>query len=79
MGVPIGNESQDIIYTLLFADDQVLITQEYEDIEFMVRMLLEEFEKWDLKIYLEKRYFVHLDLALHQALKMMHMASKSFC
>ena len=25
------------IYTLLFADDQVLITQEYEDMEFVVR------------------------------------------
>ena len=33
-----------------FADDWVLITQEYGDMEFMVRMLLEEYEKWGLKI-----------------------------
>jgi Reverse transcriptase (RNA-dependent DNA polymerase). len=45
MGVPIGNGSQDTIYTLLFADDQVLITQEYKDMEFMVRNLLKEYEK----------------------------------
>ena len=42
MGVPIGDGSQDTIYTLLFTDDQVLITQEYEDMEFIVRKLLED-------------------------------------
>ena len=39
-----------ICITLLFANDQVLITQEYEDMKFMVRKLLEEYKKWDLKI-----------------------------
>ena len=39
MGVPIGDKSQDTMFTLLFADDQVLIIQEYEDMEFMVRKL----------------------------------------
>ena len=43
MGVLIGEGLEDRIYTLLFADDQVLITQEYEDMEFMVRTLLEEY------------------------------------
>ena len=45
---------QDTIYTRLFADDQVLITQEYEHMESMVRTLLEECEKLCLKINLEK-------------------------
>ena len=36
MGVLIGDGSQDRIYKLLFADHQVLITQQYEDMEFMV-------------------------------------------
>ena len=31
MGASIEEGSQDTIYTLLFADDQVLIAQEYED------------------------------------------------
>ena len=58
MGAPIGDGSQDTICTLLFADDPVLITQEYEHMEFMVRKLLEENERWDLKINLQKN-FVH--------------------
>ena len=33
----IGNDS---IYTLLFADDQVVISQDYEDMEYMWRKLL---------------------------------------
>ena len=44
MGVPIGEGPEDTIYTLLFADDQVLIKQEYKDVEFMNRKLLEECE-----------------------------------
>ena len=49
---------KDTIYTLLFADDQVLLTQEYEDMEFMVRKVLEEKEKWGLKINLEKTFYM---------------------
>ena len=33
MGIPVGNDS---IYTLLFADDQVVISQYYEDMEYTV-------------------------------------------
>ena len=58
MGVPIGDGSQDTIYTLLFADDQVLTPQEYEDMELMVRTLLEEYEKWGLKINLERTFYM---------------------
>ena len=47
------------VNTLLFADDQVLITQEYEDMEFMVRKLLENYEKWGMKINFEKKNFLH--------------------
>jgi hypothetical protein len=46
------------LYTLLFADYQVFITQEYEDKEFMVRKLLEEYKKWGMKINLEKTFYV---------------------
>ena len=54
MGVIIRDRSQDTKYTLLFADDQVSITQEYENMEFIVRKLLEEYEKWGLKINSER-------------------------
>ena len=39
MSVPIGEGSEVAMYILLFADDQVLITQEYEHMEFMVRKI----------------------------------------
>ena len=40
--VPSGERSKDTINTILFADDLVLIALEYEDMDFMVRKLLEE-------------------------------------
>jgi len=30
------------IYSMLFADDQLLIAQDYEDLEYMTRKLIEE-------------------------------------
>ena len=68
MGAPIGDGSQDTIHTLLFADDQVLITQEYEDMEFVVRKLSEESENWGLKIHLEKN-FLHCLWSRNQRLE----------
>ncbi len=55
MGVPIGNKS---LYTLLFADDQVIIAQDAEDVEYMFRKLLEEYQKWGLKINMEKTLYM---------------------
>ena len=55
MGVTVREGSEGTIYTLLFADDRVLIAQEYEDMWFVVRNLL-EYEKWGLIINLEKIY-----------------------
>ena len=55
MGIPVGNDS---IYTLLFADDQIVISQDYEDMEYMLRKLLEEYEKWGLKVNLGKTFYM---------------------
>jgi len=38
------------IYSMLFADDQLLIAQDYEDLEYMTRNLIEEYEMWGLKL-----------------------------
>ena len=51
MGVTVGD---DTIYLLLFADDQLLMTEDYEDLQYMARKLKEEYEKWGLKINMEK-------------------------
>jgi hypothetical protein len=37
-------------YSLLFADDQLLIAQNYEDLEYMTRKLIDEYELWGLKL-----------------------------
>jgi len=51
MGIPIQNAH---VYSLNFADDQVLIAQDHDDMEFMARKLKEEYEKWGLTMNLEK-------------------------
>lgn len=50
MGLLLSNET---VYSL-FADDQLLIAEDYEDIEYMTRKLVEEYEKWGLSINLKK-------------------------
>lgn len=55
MGVPINNRT---IYTLQFADDQVLIAQEKEDLEYMTRKLREEYEKAGLYINIDKTKYL---------------------
>lgn len=34
---------------LLFADDKLLVAEDYEDLEYMTRKLMEKYEKWDLR------------------------------
>jgi len=43
---------------LNFADDQVLIAQDHDDMEFMARKLKEEYEKWGLTMNLEKNKYI---------------------
>jgi len=56
MGIPIQNT---YAYSLNFADDQVLLVQDHDDMEYMARKLKEEYEKWGLAINLEKTIFVY--------------------
>ena len=37
MGIPVGDES---IFSLLFADDWLVLAQDYDDLEFIVRKLI---------------------------------------
>jgi hypothetical protein len=45
MCIPIQNKH---VYSLNFADEQVLIAQDYNDMGFMARKLKEEYEKLGL-------------------------------
>ena len=51
-----GLEIQDTtIYSMLFADDQLLIAQDYEDLEYMTRKLIDAYELWGLKLNVKKK------------------------
>jgi hypothetical protein len=52
MGISIQNTH---VYSLNFADDQTLIEQDHDDMEFMARKLKEEYAKWGVTINLEKK------------------------
>ena len=50
-----GLEIQDTtIYSMLFADDQLLTAQDYEDLEYMTRKLIDEYGLWRLKLNVKK-------------------------
>ncbi|XP_072378004.1 uncharacterized protein [Diabrotica undecimpunctata] len=68
MGLSIGDET---LYTLHYADDQVVIAQDKEDLEYMARKLMEEYKKCSLEVNLQKTQYLciggentadHLDL-----------------
>ncbi|XP_060527378.1 uncharacterized protein LOC132702628 [Cylas formicarius] len=55
MGIPLNNAN---IYTLSFADDQVIMAQDYDDVEYMMRKLIEEYKKWGLEVNLPKTKYM---------------------
>jgi len=55
MGIPIRNT---YVYSLSFADEQVLLAQDYDGMEYMARKLKEEYEKWGLAKNIEKVKYV---------------------
>jgi len=46
MGIQISDDRT--LYTLHFADDQVVIALDKENLEYMTRKLLKEYEEWGL-------------------------------
>jgi len=51
MGIPINDK---FLYTLLFADDQVVVAMDEQDSNYMIRKLHEEYKNWGLDINYEK-------------------------
>jgi len=51
-----GLEIQDrTIYSMLFAYDQLLIAQNYEELQYMTRNLIDGYELWGLKLNVKKK------------------------
>jgi hypothetical protein len=48
------------VYSINFADDQVLLAQDQDDMEYMARKLKEEYERWGLAVNLEKTKYVYM-------------------
>jgi hypothetical protein len=59
MGLPINQDYH--LYNLLFVDDQVIIAQDTEDAECMMRKLVEAYMKWGLQINFVKTEYLTLD------------------
>lgn len=55
MGIPINDKT---IYSLQFADDQLVIAQDYEDIEYMTRKLIQEYKKSGLNVNMNKTKYM---------------------
>lgn len=55
MGIPIGD---NLIFTLSFADDQVVLAQDAYDMEFMLRRLHNTYTKWGLNINFNKTEYM---------------------
>jgi len=55
MGISLNDTT---LYTLCFADDQIVLAQDYEDLEYMTRKLIEEYNKWGLDVNLEKTRYM---------------------
>lgn len=55
MGIPLN---ENILYTLSFADDQIVLAQDMEDLEYMTRKLVEEYEGWGLEVNMSKTEYM---------------------
>ena len=56
MGIPLENTT---LYTLQFADDEVVLAGDKEDLEYMSSKLKEIYEKWGLEINLNNRKYLY--------------------
>lgn len=50
------------LYNLLFADDQVIITEDTDDASYMLRKLVEEYKIWGLEINFNKTEYLTMGL-----------------
>ena len=45
---------------MLYSDEQLLIAQVYEDLEYMTRKLIDEYELWGLKLNVKKTKYMDI-------------------
>ena len=58
---PMGIWVEDTpIYTMLFADDQVVFAEDQQDMTYMLNKLTEEYRKWGLEINTDKAQYMNI-------------------
>jgi hypothetical protein len=67
VGIPLENTT---LYTLQFADDQVVLAGGKEDLEYMTHILKETYEKWGIDMNLNKTKYLCIGEATHNNLKL---------
>ncbi|XP_030746812.1 uncharacterized protein LOC115875485 [Sitophilus oryzae] len=55
MGIEIDNES---LFTLQFADDQIIVANDKDDMQYMLRKLIEEYGEWGLTVNIAKTKYL---------------------
>jgi len=75
MGIPLENTT---LYTLQFADDQVVLAGDKEDLDYMTRKLKETYEKWGLDMNLNKTEYLCIG-ETHNNLKLDKDSEIEFC
>ena len=75
MGIPLENTT---LYTLHFADDQVVLVGDKEDLEYMTCKLKETYEKWGLDLNLNKTKYLFTG-ETHSNLKLDKDSEIEFC
>jgi len=75
MDIPLENTT---LYTLQFADDQVVLVDDKEDLEYMTRKVKETYEKWGLGMNLNKTKYLCTG-EMHNNLKLDKDSEIEFC
>jgi hypothetical protein len=75
MGIPLENTT---LYTLQFADDQVCLASDKQDLECMMRKLKETYEQWGLDMNLNRRKYLCTG-ETHSNLKLDKNSEIEFC
>jgi hypothetical protein len=57
------------IHSLSFSDDQLLIAQDYKDLEYITRKLIDEYKLWGLKLSVKKTKY----MAIGDTLRDLHL------
>jgi len=70
--------SCDTLYTLQFADDQVVLAGDKDDLEYMTRKLEETYEKWGLDMNFNKTKYLCVG-GTHNNLKLDKESEIEFC